>query len=59
MRIDKRQQKEIALSVLSMIIPDYDKLSRDKQKELFNDMCRGVHKFILKEYHRHQSLENR
>ena len=56
MKIDKKQQKEIALAVLSMIEPNYSKLSRDEQKYLFNNMSKGVHKFIMKEYHRRQSL---
>ena len=56
MRIDSKVQKEIALSVLNMIEPNYLNLSRREQTELFNGMKKGVHKFILKEYHRRQSL---
>ena len=56
MKIDRKQQKEISLSVLNMIEPNYLKLSRDEQKNLFNNMTKAVHKFILKEYHRKQSL---
>jgi ribonuclease HIII len=57
MKINRKLQKEIALAVLSMIEPEYNKLSRDDQKLLFNNMKKGVHKFILKEYHRMQSLK--
>lgn len=56
MRIDSKQQKEIALAVLNMIEPNYACLSREEQRNLFNGMKKGVHKFILREYHRRQSL---
>ena len=57
MKIDRKQHKEIALCILSMIVEDYDKLPREKQRLLYNDMRIGVRKFILKEYHRHAAIE--
>jgi hypothetical protein len=56
MKIDRKIQKEIALAVLNIIEPNFSNLSKQEQAFLFNNMKKGVHKFILKEYHRRQKL---
>ena len=58
MKINKRIQKEIALAVLNTIEPNYGSMSRENQTFLFNNMSKAVHKFILKEYNRRQSIMN-
>ena len=56
MKINKKIQKEIALAVLNTIEPNYTSMSRENQTVLFNNMNKAVHKFILKEYNRRQSI---
>jgi hypothetical protein len=56
MKINKKIQKEIALAVLNTIEPNYTSMSRENQTFLFNNMSKAVHKFILKEYNRRQSM---
>jgi len=59
MKIDRKQQKEITLSILNMIVPNFTKLNKEEQKNLYGNMHKGVHKFILKEYHRYNSLKDK
>jgi hypothetical protein len=56
MKISKKLQKEITLAVLSMVHDNYGNMSREYQKELYDNMRKAVHKFIVREYHRYNSL---
>lgn len=56
MKIDRKIQKSIAISVLDIIEPEWKNFSKEEQQLMFNNMCKGVHKFLLREYHRRQHL---
>jgi hypothetical protein len=55
-KIDSRIQKQIAIFVLDTIEPEWKSFSKEDQIFLFNNMKKGVHKFIVKEYNRRQQL---
>lgn len=56
MRLDRRTYREITLAILNAIEPNYSSMSRENQIFLFNNMKKAVHKFVVKEYNRRQSI---
>lgn len=59
MKVDHKQFKQMVLWICSTIEPQMDSLSREEQKELYNDIRKKSWSFLIKQYNRNSSKHSK